>query len=108
MSSRDEADDDALTRLLELSFHSGPPPEANQLIHDVREQVKAELGKAVNYEIALMGRGWDYLRQKVSPLLALYLKSKRLKAESCAPCFISLFTDIQYFWSSSLFSLKST
>jgi hypothetical protein len=93
MSSRDDADGDALTRLLALSFHSGAPAEANQLIHDVREQVKAEQGKAVNYEIALMGRGWDYLRQKVAPLLALYLKSKQLKAESCAPCFISLFTD---------------
>jgi hypothetical protein len=93
MSSRDPGDADPLTGLLERSFHSGPPVEANQLIDDVRQQVKAAQGRAVNYEIALMGRGWDYLRQKVAPLLALFLKDKRMKAESCAPCFISLFSD---------------
>lgn len=96
MSSRDPGDPgdgDPLTGLLALAFHAGPPFEANQLIDDVRQQVKAAQGRAVNYEIALMGRGWDYLQQKVAPLLALFLKDKRMRAESCGPCFISLFTD---------------
>jgi hypothetical protein len=82
---------DPLEQLTSLAFHQGPAHEANQLIHDVRIQVRARYGKAVNYEVNAMGRTWDYLSQTVAPLLAHFLKSKRMGVKRCEHVFLSLF-----------------
>ena len=83
----------SLDRLLALAFRQGPATQANPLIDEVRGQVRLEQGRAINYEVALLGRSWDYLAEEVAPRLALYLRSKRLGAGRCGPVFLSLFVD---------------
>jgi len=80
-------------QLKRLAFFSGPPPQANELIHKVRQDVTAEHGRAVNYEVPLVGRTWEYIDRVVAPRLALYLRSKRYRVSSCAPVFLSVFLD---------------
>jgi hypothetical protein len=93
-TTRDEAEGQApVTQLLEAAFRVGPAIEANQLISDVREQVRAEQGQAVNYEVQLTGRTWQYIRETVAPRLALFLRGKRMSVQRCEPVFISIFVE---------------
>lgn len=77
--------------LVALAFHDGPAIEANQLIDDVRQRVRAAVGRSVNYEVSLIDRDWSYIEQVVAPRLALFLKAKRLHVGACAPVFLSIF-----------------
>lgn len=95
-----------LEPLVARAFASGPAQQANQLISDVRQQVQAEEGRAFNYEVALIGRSWEYLRQTVAPRLALYLRGKRLGLADSRCVFISLFVEktIYFIRASDFFS----
>ena len=77
--------------LLGLAFEQGPGAEANQLIHRVRGEVRAEHGGAINYEVLLDGRDWEYVRRVLAPRLAMYLKEKGGGVGDCATLFLSLF-----------------
>ncbi len=84
--------------LIGLAFRQGPAEQANTLIHDMRQQIKADQGMALSYEIVLTGHSQDALRQTVAPRLALYLRSKRLAVNNCRPVFLSIFLeDTLYF-----------
>jgi len=78
----------SIEQLTKRAFHHGPAHEANQLIHDVREQVIAEHGQALSYEVPLMGRPFSHLQQEVAPRLALFLHGKRTPWRAS---FVSLF-----------------
>jgi len=89
--------DRPLKQLLSTAFHEGPAVEANLLINAVRKRIHAETGKAINYEVPLMGKDWSHVMQTVAPRLALYLREKRLGPGS-ASVFISIFwEDTLYF-----------
>lgn len=78
----------SIEQLTDRAFHRGPAHQANQLIHDVREQVLAEHGQALSYEVPLMGRPFSHLQQEVAPRLALFLHGKRMPWQAS---FVSLF-----------------
>lgn len=80
----------SIDQLTARAFARGPAHQANQLIHDVRQQVQAEQGQVVNYEVALAGRPFRYLQQEVAPRLAMFMYHKRV---SPAATMVSLFTN---------------
>lgn len=82
---------DLFQALTQLAFREGPAVQATPLIHQVREQIQSEHGRAINYEVVLTGRNWDYLREIVAPRLAFFLRSKRLSIKNCKPVFLSIF-----------------
>lgn len=92
--------------LLGLAFHQGPGAEANTLIDDVRREVKAAQGRAINYEVLLDGKGWDHVREVVAPRLALYLKEKGGGVAQCGALFLSLFRggDLYFVWANDFFA----
>jgi hypothetical protein len=90
--------DPRIRRLTELAFRQGPGREANRLIQQVRGEVRRAQGAAINYEVPLMDRDWDHVREYVAPRLALYLKQKRLGVFDCAPVFLSVFLGQEIFF----------
>ncbi len=87
--------------LVAHSFKSGPAAQANQLINDVRQEVKAEHGSAMNYEVVLTDRSWDYVREVLAPRLALFMSSKKLDPRRCRSLFLSVFVDQTLFFISA-------
>lgn len=93
-----------LERLTAQAFAQCPARDANEAIAQIRARMEAEHGDAVNYEVALAGRGDSHLLQVVGPRLALYLRSKRYRVTACAPGFLSLFEhDTLYFIAAPVF-----
>lgn len=82
-----------LNALIEKAFLKGPAHDANELIFDAREQMIAEHGQGINYEVVLNHRGFDYFQEVVAPRFALYLKSKRYGVAHCPSAFLSLFVE---------------
>ena len=78
----------SIDELIARAFKQGPASAANQLIHDARQQVTAEQGQAVSYEVPLMGRPFGYLQQEVAPRLAMFMHHKRVRPEETV---VSLF-----------------
>ena len=84
--------------IVAAAFKVGPAFQANELIAEARETIRAEQGWAVQVEVILTGRSWEYLVTEAAPLLALYLRSKKLGVAKCAPAFVSVFLgDSLYF-----------
>jgi hypothetical protein len=77
--------------IVAAAFSSGPAFRANELIAEAREAIRAEHGFAVQVELILSGRSWEYLVGEAAPRLALYLRSKKLTVASCGPAFVSVF-----------------
>jgi hypothetical protein len=88
----------AFERYTGLAFRQGPAQQANQLIHEVRQVTRDELGAAVNYEIVLTGRAPDYLAREVAPKLAFFLRSKRYHVHQCRPVFLTMFLGDQVYF----------
>ena len=94
----------SIEQLTDRAFHHGPAHEANQLIHDVRERVLAEHGRALSYEVPLMGRPFSHLQQEVAPRLALFLHGKRMPWQAS---FVSLFVGptLHFVWVEDFFEV---
>jgi hypothetical protein len=80
-----------LSGLLNLAFDSGPSAKTNVLIDQVRQRVTRQVGRAVNYEVSLLDRGWEHLERVVAPRLAFYLASKSYAVDRCDAVFLTLF-----------------
>jgi hypothetical protein len=85
-------DEERLAGLLGRSFRTCAGPEANRAIDEVRHEWARRVGRAFSYEIVLgADRSWPYLRDFVTPRLALFLRSKRMRVDACAPVFLPIF-----------------
>ncbi len=89
-----------LEQLLARAFHQGRAVLANELIDEVRRQVKEETGAAVNYEVPLIGKEHGHLLRTVAPRLALFLEDKRLGPRSR-----SVF--LSFFWRDTLYFVSA-
>lgn len=86
-----------MEHLLARALLHGPGAQANDLIDDLRRQVKERTGAAVNYEVSLLDKDHDHLMHTVAPRLALFLREKRLGPRSRS-VFLSIFwQDVLYF-----------
>jgi hypothetical protein len=95
----------SLEKLIARAFKQGPAYQANQLIDEVRRSTRQEKGDAINYEVMVMGRTFDYLQQEVAPLMALYLHSKRRGFEIT---FVSMFVNtdtLVFIWAADFFDV---
>ena len=86
--------DDRTRALLARAARRVPGRAANDEIE--RERVRHEIahGRALSYEVVLGPQhGFAYLATVVAPKLALYLKQKKMSAQSCGGAFVTLWVD---------------
>ncbi len=79
--------------LVSLAFEHAELGEANQAIEVVRERLRAELGSATSYEVALPGVDIDgFLTAKTLPKLVYFLDCRGERPPRTPRTFVSLFT----------------
>jgi hypothetical protein len=81
----------ALQTLLDNAFSQGPAVEANQLIHDVRQEFQSEFGRAANYEVSLLTRSWQETRRIEAARFGRFLHDMGFNTRPYKPVFVSLF-----------------
>jgi hypothetical protein len=86
-----DASPPSIEPLLDKAFGKGPAMEANRLIHEVREALRRDYGRAHNFEVSLLDRAPEHLWQTALPQLRRYLRAMGYTQERAESVFVSLF-----------------
>jgi len=78
--------------LFSKAFKTVPGLDYNRTLEELLQRQEESGKKVLVYEVVLpVDKSWEYLRDKVYPSLARYLKDKSIDPETCEGVLISLF-----------------